>query len=807
MSAAALRVPLVPLAELTCPVWGCRRCYAHRSSLVNHMRLEHPGAQATKALGPKRKLKLKSRRGTKRRRQSGVPPVKPVGGAVPKPPASAAGEAPVQAPAPASVLLADESESESKSEPATLPPSRATPTTACASWPRALATHPIAATSSSDSGESGDSDSDSGCGFDKVCAPPTVAEQAETRKLRGACSAALPRAALPADSQFILSLARLGGLAPLGSLLAGSSESYAAHFSHLLLAECQAEIADGLSEGPPSCGWRLESFELDRGLMRCCLSSPGDPAVQLVVGDAVLLRNGLFESRALVVQVPGTRHVVIERDGRVTPPLALQVQRLAGLVTARREFSAIHSTASLHPAVRAALLSPQPYRLALEADGDLTSAPKQTVAALLAVLVWERSALLNHQQAEAVRQALLPGPPDMPSAGISLCLGPPGTGKSSVVVAIVSALLLALDKPRILLCAPSNVAVDEVARRLLQSGVLGADGARVPLRAGQLVRCGAESVVDAAVAPALLDALVAKERALSEQQGRPMRSQAHIRRTVLGAAEVFVTTCSGAAADASLDELRFDVCVMDEAAQCTEPCTLVPLTRGAARIVLVGDPKQLTAVVTQRGERERRALGCSLFERLWAAQHPARMLQVQYRMHPEISAFPSARFYSSWLINAPAVQLGSPFAGRPDFQLPGGARMPVSPYAFVDVVGGREGRTRTAGASFDNAAEVEVVVRLVRHLVGACGVEPASLGIISFYAAQRAALWERLRLSGVVIRCAAPAFFLSERIVPHALAIAASSARVTASRAARWTSSSSAARAPPTWASSATSAV
>lgn len=72
---------------------------------------------------------------------------------------------------------------------------------------------------------------------------------------------------------------------------------------------------------------------------------------------------------------------------------------------------------------------------------------------------------------------------------------------------------------------------------------------------------------------------------------------------------------------------------------------LVPACVGAVlaasgRVVLVGDPCQLPPTVLSRAA-EAALLAQSLFERLARAGWPVTMLQEQYRMHPDISAFPS----------------------------------------------------------------------------------------------------------------------------------------------------------------------
>jgi regulator of nonsense transcripts 1 len=102
------------------------------------------------------------------------------------------------------------------------------------------------------------------------------------------------------------------------------------------------------------------------------------------------------------------------------------------------------------------------------------------------------------------------------------------------------------------------------------------------------------------------------------------------------------------AARECLDQLIFPIVIIDEATQAVEPSALIPLTHGAQRFVLVGDQKQLGPVISDR-ELERSGYGWSLFERLIEAKVEHVMLDRQFRMHPEISAFPNKHFYQGRL--------------------------------------------------------------------------------------------------------------------------------------------------------------
>lgn len=90
---------------------------------------------------------------------------------------------------------------------------------------------------------------------------------------------------------------------------------------------------------------------------------------------------------------------------------------------------------------------------------------------------------------------------------------------------------------------------------------------------------------------------------------------------------------------------RFDVCIVDEAGQLTEPVCLGPL-RQADSFVLVGDHNQLQPVVKSREAREG-GMSQSLFSRL-CETHPAAVcrLSYQYRMAADIMLVANTLVYN-----------------------------------------------------------------------------------------------------------------------------------------------------------------
>jgi predicted DNA helicase len=209
---------------------------------------------------------------------------------------------------------------------------------------------------------------------------------------------------------------------------------------------------------------------------------------------------------------------------------------------------------------------------------------------------------------------------------------------------------------------------------------------------------------------------------------------------ILDHAEVLCVTLTGLDSDI-LGGRQFDLAVIDEACQSTEPACWIPLLR-AGRVILAGDHFQLPPTVVHR-EAGREGFSVSLLERLielYGATRLARRLEVQYRMHQAIMAFSSAEFYDDVLVADPSV------AAHVLADLPDVVRSPLTetPLEFID----------TAGASYDeqpepdgesrlNPQEAEVVERKVTALLEA-GVSARDIAVISPYAAQVRSLRQRL---------------------------------------------------------------
>eukprot|EP00879_Flechtneria_rotunda_P009589 GHRR01010035.1.p1 GENE.GHRR01010035.1~~GHRR01010035.1.p1 ORF type:complete len:580 (+),score=218.85 GHRR01010035.1:893-2632(+) len=186
-------------------------------------------------------------------------------------------------------------------------------------------------------------------------------------------------------------------------------------------------------------------------------------------------------------------------------------------------------------------------------------------------------------------------------------------------------------------------------------------------------------------------------------------------------------TCVGAG-DARLSALRFQHVLVDESTQASEPEALIPLVLGAKQVILVGDHCQLPPVIMCKRAAEV-GLTQSLFERLRLLGIKPIRLQVQYRMHPCLSEFPSNTFYEGTLQNGAGA--GDRRGGVPAFPWP----KPDKPMIFWVQLGAEE--ISASGTSYLNRTEAANVEKLLTRFLQA-GVLPSQLGVITPYEGQRA---------------------------------------------------------------------
>ncbi|ODV93726.1 hypothetical protein PACTADRAFT_51485 [Pachysolen tannophilus NRRL Y-2460] len=482
----------------------------------------------------------------------------------------------------------------------------------------------------------------------------------------------------------------------------------------------------------------------------------------------------------------------------LTPRTELIGMKVIQMITLEREFSS--------------LVGLQYYDLSNEIVKAIPNVPKE----------------LNLSETEKMKQiygvndsqaAAIAGAAD--SQGFSLIQGPPGTGKTKTILGVVGHILSSTkpssaqriniprtrpgvtenNKPeqavqKILVCAPSNAAVDELVLRL-RLGVKDSTGADFNPK---VVRLGRSDAINSAVRDLTLEELVESElqagesnstlsadpkirqehteciqernrireelrnnpdipserieelnqklkrcvqrknelgKQLDEQREKVSishRNREILRRTIqariLSEAQIICSTLSGSAHDflASL-AIKFDSVIVDEAAQCIELSAIIPLRYGSKKCIMVGDPNQLPPTVLSQAAASYK-YEQSLFVRM-QKNYPKSvyLLNTQYRMHPDISKFPSFEFYDSKLIDGPNM---AEVNARPWH-----VQNYLKPYEFFDIVTGRQEQSSLTRSLF-NITEAKIALELVSQLFESYSNDnwTGRIGIISPYKEQ-----------------------------------------------------------------------
>jgi ATP-dependent RNA/DNA helicase IGHMBP2 len=352
---------------------------------------------------------------------------------------------------------------------------------------------------------------------------------------------------------------------------------------------------------------------------------------------------------------------------------------------------------------------------------------------------------LNDSQNKAVNEILS-------EREVSIIHGPPGTGKTTTLVAAIKKLTQ-IGKT-ILVCAPSNAAVDNISLKLLHDKV-------------NIVRIGNENKIDEQVKSAFLESKIKSDRSFKflqqlktqsddlrkkafkhkrnfgkeEYQERKQlkqelkiirkdirRIQSDISKNVLEKAEVICGTFYSIQ-QFNLPKETYDYIIIDEAGQAIEPA-IWSVSHLGKKMVLAGDDLQLPPTVKSR-EAEKMGLAKSLLERAAEIDKPRVLLNIQYRMNSKIMAFSNSKFYNNQLIAHESV------ANR---------RIENNTYEaveFIDTAGcGFEEVKEENGGGTSNPGEVDVIQKVLNELAlplwrGIEGEDSSSkTGIITPYRSQ-----------------------------------------------------------------------
>ncbi|KAJ7517717.1 hypothetical protein O6H91_21G037200 [Diphasiastrum complanatum] len=345
---------------------------------------------------------------------------------------------------------------------------------------------------------------------------------------------------------------------------------------------------------------------------------------------------------------------------------------------------------------------------------------------------------LNASQVNAVRNVL--------QKPVSLIQGPPGTGKTVTSAAIVYHLSKQ-GQGQVLVCAPSNVAVDQLAEKISATGL---KVVRLCAKSREAVSSPVEHLtlhyqvrhLDTSEKSELhkLQLLKDEQGELSSADEKKYKSlKRATEREISQSADVICCTCVGAG-DPRLSNFRFRQVLIDESTQATEPECLIPLVLGAKQLVLVGDHCQLGPVIMCK-KAARAGLAQSLFERLVLLGVKPIRLQVQYRMHPCLSEFPSNSFYEGTLQNG--ITMNERLSSGIDFPWPA----PNRPMFFYVQMGQEE--ISASGTSYLNRTEAANVEKIVSTFLKS-GVNPVQIGVITPYEGQRAYIVSHMARNGAL---------------------------------------------------------
>jgi len=365
------------------------------------------------------------------------------------------------------------------------------------------------------------------------------------------------------------------------------------------------------------------------------------------------------------------------------------------------------------------------------------------------------------------------------TAEISFIHGPPGTGKTTVATHIACSAANER-KDHVLICAPSNTAIDNIAFKLLEFKN------KKFLRIGHPARMDQElekysldyklaNTEDRQIIKLRTEAKLAAQelqeikhpgrsliRGLSDEEiislGKRKANTRGLRKNQIKIlqnwvyskkknnskfeklheeedkfkdkkikeARIVLATCSTCGSEV-LENHNFDLCILDEASQAPVPLALIPMLI-SGKTILVGDGKQLSPVVKNR-EAIKLGLKNTLFEHV-EKEKPSngKMLKIQYRMRDKILSFPNSKWYKNKIKSAEKVFKYKNTLKR-------GSPIGQSEITAIDTNGLFKENLTKEDHSWKNLQEVQYIAKIIGYLEKE-KIKLSNIGVISPYKAQ-----------------------------------------------------------------------
>ncbi|KPJ67235.1 MAG: hypothetical protein AMJ43_05020 [Coxiella sp. DG_40] len=406
---------------------------------------------------------------------------------------------------------------------------------------------------------------------------------------------------------------------------------------------------------------------------------------------------------------------------------------------------------------------------------------------------------LNSSQREAATKFLTV------DSGLQLLQGPPGTGKTTTIIVILESLYKS--QARILVCAPSNKAVQLLAYRFLQRNpeaaiCLSGVTSKVPpeLHGIFLHSLGKNIYRSIGDCIDLLNKLLAEKKLTQQKlhsdihhidtilskvahdiaktapaydnpdkwkpiftcaklivsleinqveeiqkylklmsqhlsnlqatmvmanQSKEAGKTSPLEMEILNHAQIVFATLSTAGRKSIQEMSKIDVLIIDEASQAIEAETLIPFALDPKKCLLVGDTKQLPAIVLSQPAVELRFYWSLMWRLIEECKQEYSMLKIQYRMHPEIRQWPSQQYYGNQLEDAENITKRADLVA---FNYP----PIIAPCSFINV----KANEIECGHSYRNEQEARHIMAILYYLKQKGVNIKDQVGVITFYAEQ-----------------------------------------------------------------------